>query len=110
MVKIQSKKSGKTLSKEKIVGKSTVDKGDGKPVETEEEVGTIIMDDDEPMANVGMTCGFTYSPEAFESIKVSVSLYMPSKTDQKSLDKTFKMCDKWIGKKLKKLAKAVGRV
>ncbi len=97
----------KVISKEKAVGKVTKEKN-GKTTETEEVVDEVVVD--KPMANVGLKAGFTHSPESFESIRIDVSLFMPSETDEKSLNQTFKRVDKWVGKKLKKLAKEVGKI
>jgi len=84
----------KIVKKQQAIG--TVEK-DGKQesVEVVEEFET-----DEPMANVGMKLGHTKNLGDYESVRVDVSLYMPSKTDKKSLDKTFKKVFKWCDKKL----------
>ena len=41
----------------------------------------------------------------FESLRVDVSLFLPSETDKKSLDKTFKKADKWCEKKMQQIVK-----
>jgi hypothetical protein len=87
------------IKKQKIVGKvETLDK-DGEVAETEEiEVGEIIVD--KPMANVGVKVGTTKNLGDYNSLRVDVSLFMPSETDKKSLNKTFKKCFKWCDTKL----------
>jgi len=60
---------------------------------------------DKPMANVGLKVGMTKNIGEFESVRFDVSLYMPSDTDKESLDRTFKRCDKWCEKKMKKILK-----
>lgn len=54
----------------------------------------------EPMANVGFRLSHTKNLGNYESLKVDVSLYMPSKTDKKSLNKTFKKLQNWCDNKM----------
>ena len=90
-----------TITKKKIVGKvDTIDK-DGEVTDTEEIVlGDMVVSDDTPMANVGVKLGTTKNLGDYNSLRVDVSLFMPSETDKKSLNKTFKRCFKWCDTKL----------
>ena len=90
-----------TIVKKKIVGKvEKIDK-DGEVEDTEEiEVGEMIVSDDTPMANVGVKVGTTKNLGDYNSLRVDVSLFMPSEMDKKSLNKTFKKCFKWCDNKL----------
>lgn len=90
-----------TIIKKDIVGK--VEKiGKGGVVESTEEikVGEIVVSDDKQMANVGVKLGRTINLGDFESLRVDVSLFMPSETDKKSLKKTFKFCKNWCDDKM----------
>lgn len=91
-----------TIKKQQIVGKVETLAKDGTVNETEEFIlGEIVVDDSKPMANVGVKLGRTIGTgEKFEFLRVDVSLFMPSDTDKKSLDKTFKKCLKWCDKKM----------
>ena len=90
-----------TITKKQVVGKvETLDK-DGEVAETEEHVlGEMVVSDDKPMANVGVKLGTTKNLGDYNSLRVDVSLFMPSDTDKKSLNKTFKKCFKWCDNKL----------
>lgn len=90
-----------TIVKKQIVGKvEKIDK-DGEIEDTEEFVlGEIVVSDDKPMANVGVKVGTTKNLGDYNSLRVDVSLFMPSETDKKSLNKTFKRCFKWCDTKL----------
>ena len=84
----------KIIKKQQAVGTVEVD-GKTKETEVVEEFET-----DTPLANVGMKLGHTKNMGDYESVRIDVSLYMPSETDKKSLDKTFKKVFKWCDKKL----------
>ncbi len=90
-----------TIVKKQIVGKvEKIDK-DGEVEDTEEIVlGEMVVSDDKPMANVGVKLGTTKNLGDYNSLRVDVSLFMPAKTDKKSLNKTFKKCFKWCDNKL----------
>lgn len=90
-----------TIVKKPIVGKvEKIDK-DGEVEDTEEFVlGEMVVSDDTPMANVGVKLGTTKNLGDYNSLRVDVSLFMPSETDKKSLNKTFKRCFKWCDTKL----------
>lgn len=90
-----------TIVKKKIVGKVEKIGKDGEVEDTEEiEVGEMVVSDDKPMANVGVKVGTTKNLGDYNSLRVDVSLFMPSETDKKSLNKTFKRCFKWCDTKL----------
>lgn len=92
-------KNGHVIEKKQVIGTVTVSDKDGHvEQETNEVVDEVIVD--KPMANVGVKLGTTENIGDFQSRRVDVSLYMPSETDKKSLDKTFKKCFKWCVKKL----------
>jgi hypothetical protein len=87
------------IKKQKIVGKVESLDPDGVVTDTEEiELGEMIVT--EPMANVGVKLGTTKNLGDYNSLRVDVSLFMPSETDKKSLNKTFKKCFKWCDAKL----------
>lgn len=91
-------KNGVVIEKKQAIGKVTVAVEDGTETETTEVVEEFIVD--EPMANVGVKVGTTKNLGDYNSLRVDVSLYMPSKTDKKSLNKTFKKCFNWCDDKL----------
>lgn len=86
------------IKKEKVVGKVIVTDKAGKETETSEVVDEIIID--KPMANVGVKVGTTKNLGDYNSLRVDVSLFMPSDMDKKSLNKTFDKCFKWCDDKL----------
>jgi len=94
-------RNGEVIEKKQIIGKVTVTDKDGKEQETFEVVDEVIVD--KPMANVGVKLGTTKNLGDYESLRVDVSLYMPSDTDKKSLNKVFKKCFKWCDNKLDKI-------
>lgn len=90
-----------TIVKKKIVGKVEKLAKNGVVEDTEEIVlGEMVVSDDVPMANVGVKLGKTMNLGDFESLRVDVSLFMPSETDKKSLNKTFKKCLTWCDNKM----------
>jgi len=91
-------KKGKLIEKKQALGKVVVVDENGNEQETTEVVDEIIVD--KPMANVGVKLGTTKNLGDYNSLRVDVSLFMPSDTDKKSLNKTFKRCFKWCDDKL----------
>lgn len=96
-------KNGAVIEKKQVIGTVSSSVKDGNTnIVTEEQETTEVVDEvivDELMANVGVKLGTTENLGDFQSRRVDVSIYMPSKTDKKSLDKTFKKCFKWcVGK------------
>ena len=94
---------GKVITKQEVVGKMSTVTKDGNNIVIDQQETTEVVDNvivDEPMANVGVKLGTTENMGEFQSRRVDVSIHMPSKTDKKSLDKTFKKCFKWCVKKL----------
>jgi hypothetical protein len=90
---------GVTVTKKQIKGKVEVLDGKDNIINTEEHVlGEVVVD--KPLANVGVKLGKTQNLGDYESLRVDVTLYMPSEVDKKSLDKTFKRCLKWCDKKM----------
>lgn len=90
-----------TIVKKQIVGVVQKIGKDGVVEDTEETVlGEIEVNEETPMANVGVKLGKTVNLGDFESLRVDVSLFMPSETDKKSLNKTFKKCLKWCDNKM----------
>jgi len=90
-----------TIVKKKIVGKVEKIGKNGVVEDTEEiEVGEIVVSDDKQYANVGVKLGKTINLGDFESLRVDVSLFMPSETGKKALDKTFKKTLKWCDNKM----------
>lgn len=93
------------IHKQQIVGKVDKVAADGTVEETEEFVlGEVVVD--KPMANVGVKLGTTKNLGDYESLRVDVSLFMPSDVDKKSLNKTFKKCFKWCDNKLAEIIKS----
>lgn len=88
----------KKVEKVQVKGTVVMTDADGNETETSEVVDEMVVD--EPMANVGVKLGRTAKTADFESLRVDVSLFMPSKTDKKSLNKTFKRCLKWCDDKM----------
>lgn len=88
----------KIIKKEQIIGKVMTTDQNGKETETTEVLGEMIVD--KPMANVGVKLGTTKNLGDYNSLRVDVTLYMPSETDKKSLNKTFKKTKKWVDLKL----------
>lgn len=88
----------KIIKKEQIIGKVMTTDQNGKETETTEVLGEVIVD--KPMANVGVKLGTTKNLGDYNSLRVDVTLYMPSETDKKSLNKTFKKTKKWVDLKL----------
>lgn len=96
----------KIVKKEQIKGKVETLDNKGNVIDTEEEVlGEVTVD--KPMANVGVKLGTTKNLGDYESLRVDVSLFMPSETDKKSLEKTFKKTFKWVDNKLDKIMEDV---
>ncbi|HEY0820964.1 MAG TPA: hypothetical protein VGD46_19415 [Rhizobacter sp.] len=67
-----------------------------------EKVGEPVLKT-APMANVGLSMGYTHGLPAYSNIKFSVSLFMPSLTDDASLDATFERVEKWVDDRMNKL-------
>ncbi len=89
---------GVLIEKKQSIGKVVVTDQDGTEQETTEVVDEVIVD--KPMANVGVKVGTTKNLGDYNSLRVDVSLFIPSDTDKKSLNKTFKKCFKWCDDKL----------
>lgn len=87
------------IVKKQAVGKVETLDQKGNVIDTQEEV-VEEFEETEPMANVGVKLGTTKNLGDYESLRVDVSLFMPSKTDKKSLNKTFKKVFKWVDDKL----------
>lgn len=87
------------IKKEQIKAKIETMDNKGNVIDTQEEVlGEVVVD--KPMANVGVKLGTTKNLGDYESLRVDVSLFIPSETDKKSLNKTFKKAFKWVDEKL----------
>lgn len=98
-----NKHTGEVITKTQAIGTMSTSTKDGNNIVIDQQETTEVVDEvivDGPMANVGVKVGTTENLGDFQSRRVDVSLYMPSKTDKKSLDKTFKKCFKWCIKKL----------
>ena len=87
------------VKKVSAVGKMEISDKEGNVIEsTEEVVEDFVVD--KPMANVGLKVGRTKNLGDYNSVRVDVSLFMPSDLDKEALNKTFKKCFKWCDKKL----------
>lgn len=95
----------KTIKKEQAIGKVQIHNKDSVPMPPIETVVAEFLRDstDKPMANVGLKLGKTINLGDFESLRIDVSLFMPSETDTKSLNKTFKKCLKWCDNKMEEI-------
>lgn len=75
-----------------------------KVIETSTEpVGPVILKT-EPMANVGLSVATTKNLGNYESVKYSVSLFMPSAVDEASLNTTFATISSWVDAKMGTIA------
>ena len=90
--------TGKVIEKKQVIATITMTDEDGNEEESFEMVDEVIVD--KQMANVGVKVGTTKNMGDYNSLRVDVSLFMPSDTDKKSLNKTFKKCFKWVDDKL----------
>ena len=71
---------------------------------TEKIVVTEVVSD-APMANVGISIAMTKNLGNYESLKVQVSIHMPTKTDLASLDDAFLFCQTWADNKMAEVLK-----
>lgn len=88
----------KIIKKQQIVATVVTTDKNGVEHEETEVLGEVIVD--KPMANVGVKLGTTKNLGDYNSLRVDVTLFMPSETDKKSIDKTFKKVYKWVDKRL----------
>lgn len=87
------------IKKQQVKAKIETMDNKGNVIDTQEEVlGEVTSD--KQLANVGVKLGTTKNMDNYESLRVDVSLFMPSETDKKSLNKTFKKVFKWVDDKL----------
>ena len=91
-------KQGQVIQRQQSIGRVVAFGDDGHEQETTEVVEEIIVY--ETMARGGVKVGTTKNLGDYNSLRVDVSLFMPSKTDKKSLNKTFNKCFKWCDTKL----------
>lgn len=79
---------------------------DGSIVTKHEQVAppTIVTPS---MANVGMKLGTTINTGNYESVRVDVSLFMPSETSAEQLNDTFEAVSQWVDDKLAKMVEEI---
>lgn len=81
-VSVQHKKTGATVEKEIAVGEPVVATG--------------------PMANVGFSASMTKNLGNYESVKVTVSLFLPCEPVPETIDKTFVTAKEWVDVQMQK--------
>lgn len=55
---------------------------------------------DEPSANVGVSVGLTKNLGNYESLKVTVSLYVPCKPEEEEIEATYEAVKGWVDGKI----------
>jgi hypothetical protein len=87
---------------EKVQGKGTtaIEDKTGAVLESEENVGEPLISE-MPMANVGLTLGYTKNLGNYESAKVSVSCHIPCEIP--SMDSAFTVAEEWVNDKMEKI-------
>lgn len=58
-------------------------------------------------ANLGVSASQTLNVGKYESVRVEVSLHMPSGADEDELDSTYEFVQEWVGERLGKLVAEV---
>lgn len=91
----------KIIRKTLVEGKVEIDFPDGTSKQETEIIEEVIVD--KPMANVGLKVGMTKNLENYESLRVDISLFIPSELDDESLNAAFKRCDEWCEEKMGKV-------
>ena len=93
VTKLVSKATGKA-----VVGTTTIQKGkNGLPEVDTENISQVLVD---AGATVGLSIGKTYNLGNFESLRVDVSISMPSGLKPEELTDTYNFCDVWASAKL----------
>lgn len=78
---------------------------DGSLEETKEVIKGQMFDG--PTANVGMSIALTKNLGNYESLKITVSLSMPSNPDEASISNTFTEVKSWVDEKINMLNQEV---
>lgn len=95
-------KKPKKITKQVVEGTVTTVHKSGASTEEAIPVKEVVVTDNEPMANVGFSVAMTKNLGNYESVKVQVSLHMPSKTDTDSLNDTMMFAQMWVDEKMGK--------
>jgi len=98
----------KIIQKMLVEGKTQIEHANGEIEEETELVEEVIVD--KPMANVGLKVGMTKNMGNYESIRVDISLFIPSELDEESLNAAFKKCDEWCEKRMKRVMEELKEV
>lgn len=103
---IQIKKHEQTKVQGKVaVGTVTKEHKDGSVEQSKEEVAEIISD--KPMANVGVSIGLTRNLGNYESIKFTVSLYLPCINTPEEVNQAYEEAKGWVDAKVEQIDKEV---
>lgn len=93
------------MVKKPVVGHVEVEKS-GKP-ESSEQVAVTQVDVSKTTASVGFSAAYTKNLGGYESLKISVTLFLPVEVDpaalhdnDKALDNAFMYVQSWVDKKV----------
>jgi hypothetical protein len=102
----------------KVEGKTTVTRRKAgvtqKVSDTTQDLGEVETLEYEPMANVGMSLGRTWSSNSvadladYESVKIDVSLHAPCRVEE--VDEAMDEVSRWVQERLEKVAEELGLV
>ena len=95
-------KDGSEIEKKQGIGKTTVEDKKGGTLESEEPVGDPVVSE-KPMANVGLSLGYTKNLGNYESAKVTVSCHLPCNPDIEHMDIAFDFAESWTNDKMEKI-------
>ena len=76
-------------------------------VSSEQNVGDPIITN-QPLANVGITLGYTKNLGNYEAAKVSVSCHMPCTPTVAGVDEMFTQVESWANKKMEEIVAELG--
>lgn len=96
----------KKLEKKQTVSKVATTDTNGATEEKEEVVAENVYD--QPTCNVGFTAGATRNMGNYNSIKVSVSLFMPCYPAE--VDEVFEFAKEWVDKKMQETLDSLDEV
>lgn len=74
---------------------------DGSTESTQEVLGEQVFDS--PPANVGLSIGVTRNLGNYESVKFTVSLYMPCIPEESEINQTFDEVKAWVDTKIEQI-------
>ena len=91
-----------TITKQPIVGKSSVSDKIGSVVESEDKQGEVTKIEGE-MANVGISLGYTKNLGNYVSAKVTVSMHLPCDPSVEACDAALSTAEEWANKKMEEI-------